>query len=251
LFFNLLQRDLRSRFIGSFSGWLWLLVNPLLLLGVYALVFGVIFRARAPEGLDVPFIAWLAVGLWPWLAFSDAIQRASESIPQHAALISKVSIRREFLTLSAGLSAALLQFAGYAFVLLAIALLGTKITLAGLAAAIVTLVTTTVLAAALGLVASALRVFVRDVQHLLPTLLMLWFFSTPILYAPDLIPEPYRDFIWLNPLAGLVGDLRAALFEGQLLPGTTTLVMLPLSLVLLWLAHRFYRRLSPHFEDFM
>ncbi|NCO19233.1 MAG: phosphate ABC transporter permease, partial [Gammaproteobacteria bacterium] len=85
MFFNLLQRDLRSRFIGSFSGWLWLLVNPLLLLGVYALVFGVIFRARAPEGLDVPFIAWLAVGLWPWLAFSDAIQRASESIPQHAA----------------------------------------------------------------------------------------------------------------------------------------------------------------------
>ncbi len=251
MFFSLLQRDLRSRFVGSFSGWLWLLVNPLLLLAVYALVFGVIFKARAPEGLDVPFIAWLAVGLWPWLAFSDAVLRASESIPQHAALISKVPIRRELLTLSAGLSAALLQFAGYLFVLLAIALLGTRIEPAGVPAMLVTLLTITVLGAAVGLVASALRVFVRDVQHLLPTLLMLWFFSTPILYAPDLIPAPYRDWIWLNPMAGLVGDLRASLFEGQWMPGLATLVMLPLGLALLWLAHRFYRRLSPHFEDFM
>lgn len=251
MFFNLLRRDLRSRFVGSISGWLWLLVNPLLLLSIYGIVFGVIFRARAPEGLDVPFIAWLAVGMWPWLAFSDAIQRASESIPQHAALISKVPIRRELLTLSAGLSAALLQYAGYLFVLLAIALLGTRIELSGLPAALITLVTITVLAAALGLVASALRVFVRDVQQLLPTLLMLWFFATPILYAPELIPQPLRDWIWLNPMAGLVGDLRAAWFEGQWLPGTATLLMLPLSLILLWLARRFYGRLSPHFEDFM
>lgn len=251
MFFSLLRRDLRSRFVGSFSGWLWLLVNPLLLLAIYGIVFGVIFRARAPEGLDVPFIAWLAVGMWPWLAFSDAIQRASESIPQHAALISKVPIRRELLTLSAGLSAALLQFAGYVFVLVTIVLLGTPIDPAGLPATVLTLVTITVLAAALGLVAGALRVFVRDVQHLLPTLLMLWFFATPILYAPELIPDTFSGFVWLNPMAGLVGDLRAALFEGQLLPGTTTLLMLPLGLLLLWLAHRFYCRLSPHFEDFM
>ena len=251
MFLSLLRRDLRSRFVGSISGWLWLLVNPLMLLGVYALVFGVIFRARAPEGLDVPFIAWLAVALWPWLAFSDAIQRASESIPQHAALISKVPVRRELLTLSAGLSAALLQLAGFVFVLLAIVLLGTPIQPSGLPSAALTVTVILLLAAPLGLIAAALRVFIRDIQHLLPTLLMLWFFTTPILYDPQLVPDALRAILALNPMTGLVGDLRAALFEGRALPGATTLAMLPSALLLLWLAHRFYRRLSPHFEDYM
>lgn len=251
MFLSLLWRDLRSRFVGSISGWLWLLVNPLLLLAVYALVFGVIFRARAPEGLEIPFAAWLAVGMWPWLAFSDAIQRASESIPRYAALISKVPIRRELLTLSAGLSAALLQLAGYVFVLIAIVLLGTHIHPEGLPAAVLSLVAILLLACALGLVAAALRVFVRDLEHLVPTLLMLWFFATPILYDPQLVPERLRALLLLNPMAGLVGDLRAALLVGAWLPGPTTLAMVPVGLALLWLAHRFYRRLSPHFEDYL
>jgi len=86
LFRQLLTREIRSRFIGSATGWIWLIVTPLLLLAVYAFVFGVIFRARVPEGLDMPFVAWLAVALWPWLAFSEALQRGSQAIQQHAAL---------------------------------------------------------------------------------------------------------------------------------------------------------------------
>jgi ABC-type polysaccharide/polyol phosphate export permease len=251
LFFNLLRRELRSRFIGSISGWLWLLVNPLLMLAVYALVFGVIFRARAPADLDVPFVAWLAVAMWPWLGFSDAIQRGSESIPQHAALISKVPIRRELLTLSAAMGAFLLQAAGYVFVLLAVALLGIQLHPEAILVILLVLATFALLASALALVAAALRVFVRDVQHLLPTLLMLWFFATPILYAPELLPDALYDVIRWNPLTGLMGDLRAGLFTGQVVPGLHTWVMLGVSSVLFVLALRFYRRLSPHFEDFL
>jgi len=251
LFFNLLRRELRSRFIGSISGWLWLLVNPLLMLAVYALVFGVIFRARAPSDLNVPFVAWLAVAMWPWLGFSDAIQRASESIPRHSALISKVPIRRELLTLSSALGAFVLQAAGYAFVLLAIALLGISLHPESLPMVFLVLATFALLASALGLVASALRVFIRDIEHLLPTLLMLWFFSTPILYAPELLPEPLYAVIRWNPLTGLMGDLRAGLFTGQVLPSLHTWVMLAVSGLLFGLALRFYRRLSPHFEDFL
>ena len=251
MFFDLLRRELRSRFVGSISGWLWLLVNPLLMLAVYALVFGMIFRARAPADLNVPFVAWLAVAMWPWLGFSDAIQRASESIPQHAALISKVAIRRELLTLSAALGAFLLQIVGYVFVLLMIAALGTPLHFEAFPLVLLVLAIFAVLGCALGLVAAALRVFVRDIQHLLPTLLMLWFFSTPILYAPELLPEQLYALIQFNPLTGLMGDLRAGLFAGQVLPSVHTVVMLAVSGVLFWGALWFYRRLSPHFEDFL
>ncbi|GAB4172518.1 MAG: ABC transporter permease [Wenzhouxiangellaceae bacterium] len=251
LFFSLLLRELRSRFIGSTAGWLWLIVNPLMLLAVYALVFGTIFKARAPAHLSVPFVAWLAAGLWPWLAFSEAIQRAAESIPQHAAIISKVPIRREFLTLSAAMAAAILQLAGFVVVLLAIIAIGVPIDPWGLPLVVFVLIVITGLALALGLVAAVLRVLLPDFQHLLPTLLMIWFFSTPILYDPALVPDAIQPLVAVNPLSLLINDLREALFGARLWPSGGTIVVTGLTVVLGAFAHRFYRRISPYFEDFL
>ena len=251
MFGSLLARELKSRFVGSSAGWLWLIVNPLLLLAVYAFVFGTIFRARVPEGLDVAFVVWLAVALWPWLAFSEAVLQASESMPRHAALISKVPLRRELLVFSGATAAFLLQLAGYVAVLVVVLSIGAPLHFAGLPAAMLTLAVLWLLGCALGLFAAATRVFFRDLQQLLPTLMMFWFFLTPILYAPSLLPEPLRPWMALNPLAGLFGDLRAALLGGQALPGATTLVLAPVALALVAVALAFFRRLSPWFEDFL
>jgi len=247
----LVTRELRARFTGSSAGWLWLLVNPLLLLGVYSVVFGLIFDARAPADLGVGFVSWLAVGLWPWLAFSDAILRASESIPEHAALISKVPMQRELLPLASTIAAFLLQLAGYLFVIVLLAVLGTPIHLSGLLTMSVTLAVLLLLAAGLGLIAAALRVYLPDLKHLLPTLLMLWFFLTPILYAPEVLPEPLAGLIALNPVAGLIGEVRAALFEGRILPGMAVWIMLVVAAAVFAAGRAMFRRLSPFFEDFL
>ncbi|MEX0916232.1 MAG: ABC transporter permease [Wenzhouxiangellaceae bacterium] len=248
---QLTKREIRSRFVGSSAGWLWLIVNPLLLLGVYSVVFGVIFSARAPAGLDMPFVAWLAIALWPWLGFSEGIQRASESMPQHAALISKVPMRRELLVLSSTIASFALQLAGYLTVLLVMAGLGIPLTPAGLPNALLVLAVLLLLSSALGLVAATLRVFFNDLQQLLPTLMMLWFFTTPILYAPELLPDNLKALVYANPLAGLLTDLRAALLEGQVLPGTATLVLLFVSVILYAAGLAFFRRMAPYFEDFL
>jgi len=248
---DLIRREIRGRFIGSSAGWLWLLVTPLLLLAVYTIVFGLIFRARVPEGLAVPFIAWLAVALWPWLAFQDAILRASESIPQHAALISKVPMRREQLPLASGIAAFALQLFGYAVVLVVLALFGIGISVAGIPAALLTLAVLLLLGLGLGLFAATLRVYFADFQHLLPTLLLLWFFTTPILYAPEMLPEQMLAFVHLNPLAGLMSDIRGVLFGTQWIPGPGTLVMLLVAGLIFLAGLRFFRRMSPYFEDFL
>jgi len=223
----------------------------LLTLGVYSIVFGVIFNARAPADLDMPFVAWLAVALWPWLGFSEGIMRASESMPEHAALISKVPMRREMLVLSSATASFVLQLAGYGAVLLLMAALGIPLTPSGLPNALLVLAVLLLLSNALGLVAATLRVFFKDFQQLLPTLMMLWFFLTPILYAPELLPENLKTLVYANPLAGLMTDLRAALFEGQLVPGATTLVMLVVSVAVYATGLAFFRRMSPYFEDFL
>lgn len=248
---RLVRRELRSRFIGSSAGWLWLFVNPLLLLGVYAVVFGMIFRARAPEALEMPFVAWLAIALWPWLGFSESVLRASESIPEHGALISKVPMQRELLPLSSSIASFVLQLAGYLVVLLVIAAFGIRITPAGAFNALFVLAVLLALGCALGLFAAALRVFFRDLQQLLPTLMMLWFFLTPILYAPEFLPEQLRALVYANPLAGLMTELRAALLYGEVLPGPYAMVMAAVAAALLAAGLAFFRRLAPFFEDFL
>jgi ABC-type polysaccharide/polyol phosphate export permease len=247
----LITRELRGRFVGSAAGWLWLIVNPLLLLGVYAIVFGMIFRARAPESLEMPFVAWLAVALWPWLGFSEAVVRASESVPEHSALISKVPMQRELLPLSAAIAAFVLQLAGYAVVLAVMAVSGIGLTPLGALNALIVLAVLLTLACGLGLIAAALRVFLRDLEHLLPTLMMLWFFLTPILYAPEFLPDALRRFVYLNPIAGLMEELRAAVLTGETWPGVLTLAMAGLSLAVLAFGAWFFRRLAPFFEDFL
>lgn len=251
MFSRLVVRELRARFVGSAAGWLWLVVNPILLLAVYSVVFGVIFNSRAPSGLELPFVAWLAVALWPWLGFSEGIMRASESMPQHAGLISKVPMRRELLAVSSATASFILQLVGYFVVLALMVLFGVSLTPAGFPNGVLVLAVLFVLSNALGLFAATLRVFFADIQQVLPTLMMLWFFLTPILYAPEHLPEGLKSFVFANPLAGLMTDLRAAVLEGRVLPGTTTLVMAAVAAVLYLLGLAFFRRMSPFFEDFL
>jgi len=251
MFRDLLIRDLRSRFVGSRSGWIWVVLTPLLLLSVYGFVFGVIFKARVPEGLDLPFIAWLAIAMWPWLAFQDAVLRATGSMPEHANLISKVPMARDQLALSAATAAFLLQMFGYAAVLMALPLFDVKIQLAGLPAAFLTLSVLFILASGLGFFAAALRVFYRDLEQLLPTLLLFLFFLTPILYAPQMLPESLQQVWTFNPLAGLMNDLRESLLEGMAVPGRSTLWILPVAVGVFFLGRAFFRRLAPYFEDYL
>ena len=248
---DLTRREIKSRLINSSSGWLWLVVTPLLLLAVYGFVFGVIFNARVPEGLEMPFVAWLAVALWPWLAFGESLLKGSNAILQHANLISKVSLPRELLVLSSQSAVFVLHSIGYAVVLIAIQLLGTELTWQGLPYVLLVLFTLYLFALGLGLLLSALQVYVRDLEQVLPTLIMFWFFMTPILYAPQILPGGMAGWLRFNPMSWWMEEIRAGLFLGKWLPDWIFLALLGGSLLTLWVGYRVFRRLSSNFEDFL
>ena len=248
---TLVQRELKNRFIGSATGWLWLIFTPLLTLAVYAFVFSVIFQARVPAGLEVPFWSWLAIALWPWLAFSESIQRALGSIRANSALLTKVSIDRRVFVTSSISSVFILHFAGYFLVLISIHLLGAPLDWLSIPYVLMLLVLLYLFAMGLGFVCASSQVFIRDVEQFVPTFLLMWFFLTPIIYAPEMIPEVMREWLWINPMTLWVGEFREALFVGKRVPDTVFFILSLGSIAVFFVGRFIFDRLSPSFEDFM
>lgn len=250
-FRHLVVRQVRQDYLENLTGFAWLVIQPLLLLAVYAFVFTQIFRARIPDSGDVGFVAFLAVVFWPWTAFSEAILKASGAVTNNAALVSKVAFANELLPLATVTATFLMHGIGYLAVLLVLQLLGTPLHWLLLPVVLFLYLLLWILACALALFASSLQVFVKDVAQILPPVMTFWFFTTPILYSVAMLPETLARAMAWNPMTWFVVRIREALLLGELNPGTKDLVMVLVVPLLLWLGLRWFRRFSGHFEDFL
>ena len=248
---QLTVREIRAKLSYSSLGVVWIVLTPLALLGVYSVVFGLIFNVRVPEGLGVPFVVWLAVALWPWLAFSEGVMRAAGSIRQYGALISKVPIERSLFVWSVLNATFVLHFFGYLVVLSVIGVLGIDLQWHAIPHLILVMATLYLLSLGLSLLLAACQVFIRDLEQLLPITFTLWFFLTPIIYAPQLLPDSVRGYLYLNPITWWVEEVRAGLLDGQWLPDATLFGLLVLSSVMLVVGAWVFQRTSPFFEDFL
>ena len=135
-FRQLVSRAVRTDYLENVTGFAWLLIQPLMLLAIYTFVFTTIFKARIPDSAGIGFVPYLAVAFWPWTAFSEAVLKASGSISANAALIGKVSIPTEMIPLSTVTATFGMNLAGYAAVLLVLALFGTPLQWVGILPAI-------------------------------------------------------------------------------------------------------------------
>jgi ABC-type polysaccharide/polyol phosphate export permease len=250
-FRQLVSRAIRKDYLENVTGFAWLILQPLLLLAIYTFVFTTIFKARIPDAGPVSFPAYLAVAFWPWIAFSEAVLRASNSISANAALIGKVAIPTEYIPLSGVTASFLMNMAGYAAVLIVLQMTGTSIHWLGLIPALVLLFMLYLFACGLAMLFSALQVFIRDVSQILPPLMTFWFFATPILYGSSVLPPAVRPFMQMNPMTWYVEQLREILLFGRYSFGWTDLVAPLITLLVLFIGLRFFRRVSPHFEDFL
>lgn len=249
LFANFYRRELRTRYLGSVTGFAWAFVHPLALLTVYHFVFTTVFRTTGFAGQS--FLAFVAVALWPWLAAQEGIQRGVTSLAGYAGLIRKVAFPHELIIYASVAATLTLHLAGYIVVLLALVAFGEPIHLEGLLLAVPLWAILAVAVIGLTLFFSALQVFVRDVEHMLMPVLMILMYLTPILYPLTLVPEALRSWVAVNPFSWIVGRLREALLDGRLALewGDALAVLIALAI---YLAGRcVFRRLSPHFEDFV
>jgi len=250
-FRNLVVRQIQQDYLENLTGFAWLILQPLILLAVYAFVFSTIFKARLPEAEEIGFVPYLAVAFWPWIAFSEAILRANNSITANGALIGKVAFATEQIPLATVTATFLMHVVGYLAVLVVLQFMGTSVHWLYLPLAIPVILLMWILACAISLFTSAIQVFVRDLAQILPPLMTFWFFTTPILYSSSHLPQSIQTLTEWNPMAWFVTRLRELLLFGEMNVNYKTVLIVLSIVIFAWLSFRFFRRFSGHFEDFL
>lgn len=251
LFLSLIGRELRSRYAGSLSGALWVVIQPIAQLVIFAFVFAAIFRSRAGTLDETQYIAFFAVGLWPWLAFREGLSRGTASLQNAAPLIKKVAFPNELVVFAAVIATFIVHLGGFALVLVTLKLFGQPIDFFGIPVAVIACSTLMLAALGLSLALSAVQLIIRDVEYVLGPVLDLMFFLTPILYPLAAVPVSLQPLVSANPLTYILERLHDALvFKGSL-PEIGDFIALACAALLLVLGYSMFRRLSPHFEDFV
>lgn len=243
-----LRMALRYRYLGSALGVAWAVANPLLLLGVFVFVFGFVFPSRVPGGAGgLAFVVWLISGYGPWLAISEGLSAAAVSVVGAAGIIKNLPVKAELLPLAAVLTGLVQLAVALAVVVALDAASGRGPSWSWLVLPVVAGLQL-VLVAGLGLVLAALTVVVRDVALVLPNLLLLVLFASPIFYPVEAYPAGVGHVLRLNPVYLIAEGYRAPLIRGETPPAWALAYLAVLAPLAFVLGLRFFRRLRAHFE---
>jgi len=213
LLFQMVRRDFSQRFVGSAAGWLWGVIQPLVLLVSWVFVFRVCMRVPLPpESPTQNYPLFLFAGFLPWLLFQETVQRSASCLLDHKNLITKTVFPVEIVPVSIFLSSLVNHLIALALATSAIAiwdrhfsptvfLLPAYMFLLGL------------LAIGVAWIVSSLNVYLRDTAQVLTVVLTFWFWFTPIFITESMIPERWRFVLHFNPLAFLVRAYRERLLS--------------------------------------
>ncbi len=199
MIFSLIRKDLRGRYKGSVLGFLWTFLNPLLQLGIYTIVFSVLFPTTIEK-----FYIFLFVGLVPWLFFNTCLVGGATSVVSQENLIKKIYFPRQVLPISYVTSAFVNMLLTFIVIFMVLLISGFGINFRILWVLPIVMMVEYLLALGIAMITSALTVFFRDLEYILGIIAMAWMYLTPILYEVETIPEEFRHLIYLNPMTGVI-----------------------------------------------
>ena len=216
LYRNFVRREVRQRYKGSALGLGWTLLNPLIMVAAYWVVFKFLFGSTIPN-----FALFIFVGLTVWTLFFGGLTIAANSLVANAALVTKVSFPRQIIPLAAMTSNSVIAGAMLAIAIPLCIILGGG-SLLPLVLLPVVLGLAIAFTAGFGLALSAINVYFRDVEHVLAAISVPWFFLTPIFYTFSSLPESAQSHQWLlsalhygNPISPFVIVTQDVLFFGS------------------------------------
>jgi ABC-type polysaccharide/polyol phosphate export permease len=251
LIWNFIKRDISQKYVGSLLGLYWSVINPIITLVVYIVVFGVILKVRLPGDTNIwDFALYFAAAFLPWAAFQDSVTRSTRSIIDNKNYIKKVPFPSEIFPIYVTLSECVNLLISLAiFFILYVILKGVPtifILLLPLAIMLQILFTLS-----LAFFLSSGAVYFRDIPQILGAIFMIWFWATPIVYTINLIPEELQWVVTLNPAYYMLEIYRDALFYGKIPEMGILVPFLLFSVVLFVLSILFFRRTKRGFGELL
>ena len=244
LLFFLTWRDIKVRYKQTALGATWAILQPLLTMLIFSIIFGRLANLPS-EGIPYPIFTFAA--LLPWQLFAFALTNSSNSLVGNQQLVSKIYFPRIIIPIASilpGLADFLISF----FILVVMMVVYQVPLSIRMFSLPVFLLLGLATAFAAGLWLSALNVQYRDIRHVTPFLTQVWLYATPVAYSATLIPEEWRLVYGLNPLTGVVGGFRWAVFgQGEIgeLLGISTGIVIIMLVSGLW----YFNRVQDYFAD--
>lgn len=259
LIITLVSRELKARYRGTFFGFLWSLINPLLLLIVYSIVFGMILpndsgRVEMKDITGMNYSIFLFTGLLPWIWFNSSILEASNVLFTHGNLIKKISFPVEVLPIMTVLTNMIHFILGLPILALFIIIFGNGIHLTlWLLFLPIALLVQFIFIMGFSFFVSALTVHFRDLKDILANFLTLWFFGTPIIYAfgaPSI--QKHKALIWvlnLNPMTHIIEAYQYIFVFGSLPHYKRLTVTLIVGIIMFYLGYLLFDKLRDTFVE--
>ncbi|MAT44689.1 MAG: phosphate ABC transporter permease [Anaerolineaceae bacterium] len=245
LLFAWTSRILKARYQQSVLGGFWAILQPLATVLIFTTVFS--FFLKVDTG-DIPYIVFSYTAMVPWILFSSSINDMVESIVQNMNLVSKIYFPREILVVSALLARVVDFFIAYIILIILMIIFKIQIQLVVWLFLPVIILVELAFALGIGLIASALNAFYRDIRHLFVLLLQLWLYATPIIYPVSFVPEKWQFLYQLNPMVGIIEAYRSVMLHSSL-PGTSFLVSALIAVIVLIIGYLFFKKVEVQFAD--
>jgi len=245
LLYFLVLRELKIRYKQAAIGVLWALLQPIIAVAIFALIFG--HFAKMPSG-PYPYVVFAFTAVLPWTYFAEAVRRCASGLVGDAELIRKIYFPRLILPLTL-VVAPLVDFLAGLLVLFALLAFFHITPGPGILLLPVFLLVALALALAVGLWLGPLSVRYRDVIHALPFMIQVWLYASPVAYPLSIVPERWRLLYSLNPMVGVIEGFRWALL-GDARPDVAAMVASGV-FILAALAGGlvYFRKMERHFAD--
>jgi len=207
LLYFLVWRDIKVRYKQTALGVIWVVLQPVISMLVFSVLFGLLLNTPSQ---GVPYPVFVYTGLLPWTYFAGSLARSSTSLVDSRNLITKVYFPR-LIVPATGVLAGLIDFVVGFVVLIILMLLYGIVPTTAVVFLPFFLLLAMLTALAFGLWLSALNVRFRDIGYIIPFLVQIWLYLTPVIYSVSLVPERFRFLLGLNPMTSVIMGFRWAL----------------------------------------
>ncbi len=250
LILEMARREVSDRYSGQLVGYIWAVIHPIFMIGVYLFVFNIVFKIRLESSVDMPrnYTTYLLSGLVMWLAFQDVLAKSCTTITSNSALVKQFVFPIEILPIKSVL-ASMVTLVISLCVLIVYSLITNGIPPWTYLLLPVVLVMHTLAMIGTAYILSAIGVYFRDVKDMFQLFALLNIYMMPIVYLPGMVPELFRPIILFNPFSAFVLVYQDTLYFGRIEHPWAWLGAMALSSLSFVYGYRFFRRVKPMFGN--